>query len=62
MAESLVLSIDGMGGDHAPDIVVEGVDIAARRSPDALMRCSTAIRARRRPPKCAPRKRPSAWT
>jgi phosphate acyltransferase len=34
MAESLVLSIDGMGGDHAPDIVVEGVDIAARRSPD----------------------------
>lgn len=34
MAESLVLSIDGMGGDHAPDIVVEGVDIAARRSPE----------------------------
>ncbi|MGD9813893.1 MAG: phosphate acyltransferase PlsX [Hyphomonadaceae bacterium] len=34
MAEGLVLSIDGMGGDHAPDIVVEGVDIAARRSPD----------------------------
>jgi len=34
MAESLVLSIDGMGGDHAPDTVVEGVDIAARRSPD----------------------------
>jgi phosphate acyltransferase len=33
MAESLVLSIDGMGGDHAPDIVVEGVDIAAHRSP-----------------------------
>lgn len=23
-----------MGGDHAPDIVVEGVDIAARRAPD----------------------------
>lgn len=35
MAEGLVLSIDGMGGDHAPDIVVEGVDIAARRNPDA---------------------------
>ena len=34
MAESLVLSIDGMGGDHAPDIVIEGVDIAARRSAD----------------------------
>lgn len=33
MADSeLVLSIDGMGGDSAPDIVVEGVDIAARRN------------------------------
>jgi len=30
MTDGLVLSIDGMGGDHAPDIVVEGVDIAAR--------------------------------
>lgn len=29
---TLVLSIDGMGGDAAPDIVVEGVDIAARRN------------------------------
>jgi phosphate acyltransferase len=34
MAESLVLSIDGMGGDNAPDVVVEGVEIAAKRSPD----------------------------
>ncbi len=34
MAESPVLSIDGMGGDNAPDIVVEGVDIAAGRWPD----------------------------
>lgn len=33
MADELVLSIDGMGGDHAPDIVVAGVDIAARRNP-----------------------------
>jgi glycerol-3-phosphate acyltransferase PlsX len=33
MSDGLVLSIDGMGGDNAPDIVVEGVDIAARRSP-----------------------------
>jgi glycerol-3-phosphate acyltransferase PlsX len=32
MAEGLVLSIDGMGGDAAPEIVVEGVDIAARRT------------------------------
>ena len=31
MADGLVLSIDGMGGDSAPDIVVEGVDIAARK-------------------------------
>lgn len=30
MADGLVLSIDGMGGDSAPDIVVEGVDIHAR--------------------------------
>jgi len=29
---TLILSIDGMGGDAAPDIVVEGVDIAARRN------------------------------
>jgi phosphate acyltransferase len=34
MADALVLSIDGMGGDNAPDIVVEGVEIAARKSPD----------------------------
>ncbi|MBL8530848.1 MAG: phosphate acyltransferase, partial [Hyphomonadaceae bacterium] len=34
MPEGLILSIDGMGGDHAPDIVVEGVDIAARRRAD----------------------------
>jgi glycerol-3-phosphate acyltransferase PlsX len=34
MPDTLVLSIDGMGGDRAPDIVVEGVDIAARRRPD----------------------------
>ncbi|MBY0565039.1 MAG: phosphate acyltransferase PlsX [Hyphomonadaceae bacterium] len=33
MADGLVLSIDGMGGDHAPDTVVAGVDIAARRNP-----------------------------
>lgn len=33
MADGLVLSIDGMGGDHAPAIVVEGIDIAARRTP-----------------------------
>jgi glycerol-3-phosphate acyltransferase PlsX len=34
MPDTLVLSIDGMGGDRAPDIVIEGVDIAAKRQPD----------------------------
>lgn len=34
MADGLVLSIDGMGGDAAPDIVVEGVAIAARPGSD----------------------------
>ena len=34
MTNGIVLSIDGMGGDHAPDIVVEGVDIFARSHPD----------------------------
>jgi glycerol-3-phosphate acyltransferase PlsX len=34
MTNGLVLSIDGMGGDHAPDIVVEGVDIFARANRD----------------------------
>jgi phosphate acyltransferase len=33
MVDGVVLSIDGMGGDSAPDIVVEGVEIAARRMP-----------------------------
>jgi glycerol-3-phosphate acyltransferase PlsX len=35
MADGLVISIDAMGGDHAPDIVVDGVEIAARRHGDA---------------------------
>jgi glycerol-3-phosphate acyltransferase PlsX len=34
MADTLVLSIDGMGGDHAPDIVVEGIDHAAKARSD----------------------------
>jgi glycerol-3-phosphate acyltransferase PlsX len=34
MPDTLVLSIDGMGGDRAPEIVVEGVDIAAKRQAD----------------------------
>jgi glycerol-3-phosphate acyltransferase PlsX len=31
MPDGLVISIDGMGGDHAPDSVLDGVEIIARR-------------------------------
>ncbi|MGE3142826.1 MAG: phosphate acyltransferase, partial [Hyphomonadaceae bacterium] len=34
MPDRLVLSIDGMGGDAAPEIVVQGVDLAAQKRPD----------------------------
>jgi glycerol-3-phosphate acyltransferase PlsX len=34
MADGLVLSIDGMGGDCAPEIVVEGIELAARGRSD----------------------------
>jgi glycerol-3-phosphate acyltransferase PlsX len=30
----VVLALDGMGGDHAPDVVVNGADIARGRYPD----------------------------
>ena len=33
MTDKLVLSIDAMGGDSAPAIVIEGVEIAARAQP-----------------------------
>jgi phosphate acyltransferase len=33
MAEKLVISIDGMGGDHAPEAIVDGIEIAAGRLP-----------------------------
>ncbi|HEX2751952.1 MAG TPA: phosphate acyltransferase PlsX, partial [Alphaproteobacteria bacterium] len=33
--KSLIIALDGMGGDHAPQIVVEGADIARRRYPGA---------------------------
>ncbi len=35
MSDSFTLAIDAMGGDHAPDVVVEGLDIAAERHPGA---------------------------
>jgi glycerol-3-phosphate acyltransferase PlsX len=30
----VVLALDGMGGDHAPDVIVNGADIARERYPD----------------------------
>ncbi|RVU39622.1 phosphate acyltransferase PlsX [Hwanghaeella grinnelliae] len=35
MADRLTISLDGMGGDHAPDIVVAGAAIARERLPNA---------------------------
>jgi len=32
-AGKVVLALDGMGGDHAPDVVVNGADIARERYP-----------------------------
>jgi glycerol-3-phosphate acyltransferase PlsX len=34
MTKALVISIDGLGGDHAPSAVVDGLEIAAARLPD----------------------------
>ena len=34
-AKQLVIALDGMGGDHAPQIVVEGADVARRQYPGA---------------------------
>ncbi len=34
MADPLTLSLDAMGGDHAPDMVVEGVAFACKRFPN----------------------------
>lgn len=35
MSDSFTLAIDGMGGDEAPGIVVDGLEIAAERHPEA---------------------------
>jgi len=34
-AESFALAIDAMGGDHAPDSVLDGIELAAERHPKA---------------------------
>ncbi len=33
MADGLVISIDGMGGDHAPEAVLDGIEIVASKNP-----------------------------
>ncbi|WP_370288328.1 phosphate acyltransferase PlsX [Siccirubricoccus soli] len=35
MSQPFSLAIDAMGGDHAPDIVLDGLELAAERHPDA---------------------------
>jgi glycerol-3-phosphate acyltransferase PlsX len=35
LSDIFTLAIDAMGGDHAPDMVIEGLEIAAERHPDA---------------------------
>ena len=34
MNPKLTIALDAMGGDHAPEVVVEGAAIARRRFPD----------------------------
>lgn len=34
MAERIVVAIDGMGGDNAPEMIVEGLDIVCRQNDD----------------------------
>jgi glycerol-3-phosphate acyltransferase PlsX len=34
LSQNLVISIDAMGGDHGPSVVIPGVDLAARANPD----------------------------
>ena len=36
MAERLVISIDAMGGDNAPDAIIEGVKIASEKNPEVF--------------------------
>ncbi len=35
MSDNLVISIDAMGGDNSPRVVIEGIAIAAKKNPDA---------------------------
>jgi tRNA(Ile2) C34 agmatinyltransferase TiaS len=44
MANGKIISIDGMGGDHAPRIVVEGLERFAQRRSPICNSCCTATR------------------
>ena len=35
MSEPITIALDAMGGDHAPDMVVRGANLARSRFPDA---------------------------
>lgn len=34
MSDNLVISVDAMGGDNSPRVVIEGINIATKRNPD----------------------------
>ncbi len=34
MSDNLVISVDAMGGDNSPRVVIEGVNLAAKKNPD----------------------------
>jgi glycerol-3-phosphate acyltransferase PlsX len=34
MSKKLIISIDAMGGDHGPEIVIPGIDLALERTPE----------------------------
>jgi glycerol-3-phosphate acyltransferase PlsX len=40
VSASLAISLDAMGGDNAPEMVIRGADIARQRFPDAHFRSS----------------------
>ncbi len=47
MSERFTLAVDAMGGDHAPDMVVAGVALAAERHPAArFLLCGDEVRLR----------------
>ena len=41
MSANLAISLDAMGGDNAPEMVIRGADIARQRFPDAQVELVT---------------------